>query len=289
MGAGMGQTLLFPDPRPLVERLGHDFFRQLTERPGVYLMRDAQENILYVGKAKNLKKRLNSYRVANPDRLGRRHLRLLRAVARIELQECADEAAALAKEAELLLSLKPKFNRAGTWPATPRFLIWQIDGARLALAISETPAGGWQVFGPFGSGIVHLHAALARLLWFALNPESGSTAMPAGWVHGKLGEIAAVSTVQSSKPHLRRIETQLTEFFAGGNDGFIAWVAERTKGLAHTHDLAMRDADLETVVQFIKAKARRTRAFVAPEPGVTEKRLNLDSTMLFTDENWTQP
>ena len=30
------QTLLFPDPRPLVERLGHDFFRLLTERPGVY-------------------------------------------------------------------------------------------------------------------------------------------------------------------------------------------------------------------------------------------------------------
>ena len=130
------QPLLFADPRPLVERLGQDFFRQLTERPGVYLMRDALDNILYVGKAKNLKKRLNSYRVANPDRLARRHLRLLRAVARIELQVCADEAAALAKEAELLLALRPKFNRAGTWPATPRYLVWQWDETRLALAIS---------------------------------------------------------------------------------------------------------------------------------------------------------
>jgi len=283
------QTLLFSDPRPLVERLGHDFFRQLTERPGVYLMRDAQENILYVGKAKNLKKRLNSYRVANPDRLARRHLRLLRAVARIELQECADEAAALAKEAELLLSLKPKFNRAGTWPGTPRFLVWHCDGTRLALAISEAPAGGWHVFGPFGSGIVYLRAALVRLLWFALNSESGSTAMPAGWVHGILGEIATVSVAQSSEPDLRRIETILTDFFAGGNDGFVAWVADRTKGLTHAHDLAIRDADLETVVKFMKAKARRTRAFIAPEPGVTGKRINLHSTMLFTDENGIQP
>src|SRR5450755_4830758 len=146
MGAGMGQTLLFPDPRPLVDRLEHDFFRQLTERPGVYLMRDVQENVLYVGKAKNLKKRLNSYRVANPDRMARRHLRLLRAVARIELQECADEAAALAKEADLLLALRPRFNRAGTWPAKPRFLVWQRDETWLALAISEAPAAGWQVF-----------------------------------------------------------------------------------------------------------------------------------------------
>ncbi len=283
------QTLLFPDPRPLVDRLGHDFFRQLTERPGVYLMRDAQGNILYVGKAKNLKKRLNSYRVANPDRLARRHLRLLRAVARIELQECADEAAALAKEAELLLSLKPKFNRAGTWPATPRFLVWQGDGRRLALAISETPAEGWQVFGPFGSGIVHLRSALARLLWFALNPALGSTVMPAGWVHGRLGEIATVSDAKSSEPDLRRIEMVLTEFFAGDHDGFIAWIGEKTKTLAHAHDLAVRDADRETVIQFMQAKARRTRQFNAPDPSAASKRMNLDSTMLFTDDNGPHP
>lgn len=281
------QTLLFADPRPLVERLGRDFFQQLTERPGVYLMRDAQENILYVGKAKNLKKRLNSYRVANPDRLGRRHLRLLRAVARIELRECADEAAALATEAELLLSLKPKFNRAGTWPATPRFLVWKGDGTRLALAISETPTPGWQAFGPFGSGIVHLRAALLRLLWFALNPAAGSAAMPAGWVQGHLGERVTVSGTQSSEPACHRIELVLTELFAGDHDGFVAWVGEQSKSLGHPHDLAMRDADLETVVQFMQAKARRTRPFSAPDQRVTKPRV--DSPGLFTEENWNQP
>ena len=98
----MTQILLFPDPRPLVERLGPDFFRQAPERPGVYLMRDAADDVLYVGKAKSLRERLASYRVANPDRLRRRHLRLLRSVARIELQECPDELAALARESELL-------------------------------------------------------------------------------------------------------------------------------------------------------------------------------------------
>jgi predicted GIY-YIG superfamily endonuclease len=281
------QPLLFADPRPLVERLGHDFFRQLTEHPGVYLMRDAQENILYIGKAKNLKKRLNSYRVANPDRLASRHLRLLRAVARIELQECADEAAALAKETELLLALKPKFNRAGTWPATPRFLVWRSDGARLTLAISETPTAGWQAFGPFGSGIVHLRAALIRLLWFALNPSSGSTTMPAGWAHGRLGEIANISYTQSCETDLHKVEMVLIPLFAGDNDGFIAWVCEQTKPLAHAHDLAMRDADLETVIQFMEAKARRTRPFVIPEQHASKQRM--DPSGLFPDENWKHP
>src|SRR5215472_1310343 len=112
----MAQLLLFPDPRPLVERLGPDFFRRAPDRPGVYLMRDAANTVLYVGKAKSLRKRLASYRVANPDRLPRRHLRLLRAVEHIEFEECVDEPSALARESELLLSLRPRFNRAGTWP-----------------------------------------------------------------------------------------------------------------------------------------------------------------------------
>ena len=75
------QQRFWPDPQPLVKRLCVS--RNLPERPGVYLMRDAGEVVLYVGKAKNLRKRLGSYRVANPERMPRRHLRLLRAVVRI--------------------------------------------------------------------------------------------------------------------------------------------------------------------------------------------------------------
>ena len=283
------QTLLIPDPRPLVDRLGQDFIRQLTNRPGVYLMHDAAGLVLYVGKAKNLRKRLASYRVANPDRLGRRHLRLLSQVARIDLWECADESAALAKEAELLLALKPKFYRACVWPATPRFLIWRRTSQTLELAITETPTTGWQAFGPFGSGIVHLRAALSRLLWFAINPTSGSIAMPAGWVHGRLGEIATVTEVPGAEPSCRDIGTVLTEFFAGDHDRFSAWIGEQTKALAHAHDLAMRDADLETVIQFMQAKARRKRPFTTPEQSVTKKLMDLEATLLFPDESGNQP
>src|SRR5215472_15766281 len=106
----MKQMLLFPDPRPLIERLGAEFFRSAPTSPGVYLMRDVRDTVLYVGKAKNLRKRLGSYRVANPDRMPRRHLRMLRAIARIDLEECKDERSALARESELLLKLRPRFN-----------------------------------------------------------------------------------------------------------------------------------------------------------------------------------
>ena len=112
-----GQLWLFDPPKPLVERFGEDFFRGLPTGPGVYLMCGVAEGVLYVGRARNLRKRLNSYRVANPERLPRRIVRLLHQVKRIEWDECGSEDAARHREDLLICVLSPKFNAAGkVWP-----------------------------------------------------------------------------------------------------------------------------------------------------------------------------
>jgi excinuclease UvrABC nuclease subunit len=72
-----------------------------------------REGVLYVGKARNLRRRLASYRVANPERLSRRIIRLLHQVTRIEIDLCPTEQAALSREELLICALAPKFNRAG--------------------------------------------------------------------------------------------------------------------------------------------------------------------------------
>ena len=113
-----GQLWLFPPLRPLVERLGKDFFRQLPSRFGVYLMCAAEAGVLYVGRAKNLRRRLVSYCVANLERLSRRVIRLLHRVTRIEYDECMNELAAQQREEMLICVLAPRFNRAGkVWPS----------------------------------------------------------------------------------------------------------------------------------------------------------------------------
>jgi predicted GIY-YIG superfamily endonuclease len=250
----MSQVLLFPDPRPLVERLGREFFRQLPERPGVYLMRDAQDAVLYVGKAKNLRKRLGSYRVANPDRMARRHLRLLRAVERIELQECGDETSALAREAELLRSLKPKFNRAGTWPGKPRFLNWRIvEGNRLELAVGETAEAEWQSFGPMGASLFNLHAVLARLIWFAVNPELGFVGMPAGWAKGSFGSSAMVHCGGETE----NVSALASNLFGGEANSFCEWVRARTGNVSHAFEKTALQEDLEFVEEFCEIAAKK--------------------------------
>jgi predicted GIY-YIG superfamily endonuclease len=263
--------------------LGEGFFRQLPERPGVYLMRDAAEVVLYVGKAKSLRHRLNSYRVANPDRMGQRHLRLLRQVVRIELQECADEAAALAREAELLRTLKPKFNRAGVWAGPPRFLVWRATEMTLQLAVTATPTPGWQEFGPCGGGVVYLRSALVRLLWFALNPSLGSISMPAGWWQGRLAAIATLDGVSGDAPFV------LAKLLDGDTDGFVLWIGERTQSLAYAYDRETRDADLETVATLIQAKLRRTASFQDPDQSVTTKPRDADAAWLFPEDDWSEP
>ncbi len=181
--------MLFPDSQPLVTRLGGEFFRRLPKTPGVYLMRDAAEAIVYVGKAKNLRQRLGNYRVANPDRVPKRLLRLLKCVVRIEYQECTDEAAALEREAVLLRELKPRFNRAGVWPAPPRFLLWRLQAERLELRMAVAVEEGWEVHGPLKGGAAVMYVSLVRLLWMAGSPGKSMNEMPSGWFHGRLPEV----------------------------------------------------------------------------------------------------
>jgi predicted GIY-YIG superfamily endonuclease len=246
------QGLLFPDSRPLVERLGREFFRQLPERPGVYLMRDGHDTVLYVGKAKNLRKRLCSYRVANPDRMPRRHLRLLRAVERIELQECPDESAALARESELLRTLRPKFNRAGTWPSKPRFLVWRCSEKEFALAVTETPAADERQLGPLGSGAVFLRVVLVRLLWFVVHPERGIAGMPAGWAQGRLEN----PTIIQSRRDENEVRLIVEGLFAGQIEPFCQWVRASMNDGLHPFEKAAVEADLELLGDFFPFKPR---------------------------------
>jgi hypothetical protein len=253
--AAMAQMLLFPDPRPLVERLGSEFFRRLPQQPGVYLMRDAADIVVYVGKAKNLRRRLASYRVAKSERRARRHLRLLRAVARIEVQICGTEDAALAKEAGLLRSLRPLFNRAGTWAGPPRLLGWRLTEKGIDLAVQEGFEPDWHGTSPLGAGAFALRASLVRLLWCGVHPERGLAGMPAGWFRGRRAEIVTIPRHAADPARFTQAESLLCGLLKRGHaDPFVAWIRERA-AQAHPFDLAVCEGDLERVVEFANGMA----------------------------------
>jgi excinuclease ABC subunit C len=91
---------------------GHDiileFVKTLPGMPGVYRMVNATGDVLYVGKAKHLKKRVTAY--TQPDKHPIRIQRMIAATVTMEFITTHTEAEALLLEANLIRKLKPRYN-----------------------------------------------------------------------------------------------------------------------------------------------------------------------------------
>jgi len=98
-------------PRPDVEAgiaVIQKQVRNLPNSPGVYRMLDANGDVLYVGKARNLKKRVISYTA--PARISHRIFRMVSETASMVIVTTHTEVEALLLESNLIKRLKPRYN-----------------------------------------------------------------------------------------------------------------------------------------------------------------------------------
>jgi len=115
-----------------VNDLLRERLKSVPERPGCYLMRDRRGVIIYVGKAKNLRRRVLSYFRPHA-RLAPKVRSMVHTVADLEFMTVKNEAEALLTEASLIKKHKPHFN------------ILMRDDKRY-LALRADPADPWPRF-----------------------------------------------------------------------------------------------------------------------------------------------
>ena len=125
------------------------FLKTLTGHPGVYRMQDAKGVVLYVGKARNLKKRVTSYFRASSDAKTQALVAQIRA---IEVTVTHTETEALILENTLIKELQPRYNVLLRDDKSYPFIYLSStdDFPRLALHRGAKRAKG-RYFGPYPS------------------------------------------------------------------------------------------------------------------------------------------
>lgn len=98
-----------PDPADPEASTAAERVRSFPTTPGVYLMKDAQDRVIYVGKAVNLRSRAGSYFTKGAE-VDRRTAELVREICDIDCIETESEVDALLMEARLIKDIQPRFN-----------------------------------------------------------------------------------------------------------------------------------------------------------------------------------
>ncbi len=149
--------------------------RDVPHQPGVYLMKDRIGSIIYVGKAKDLRRRLSSYFIASRrTRADMKTRALIEAIGDFEFHIVRSEQEALLLEGKLIKDYRPRYNV--TFRDDKRFLLVRMDmnapWPRLALTRLRKEDHA-RYFGPFA----HSAALRATVEW--LNRRFGLRTCPA--------------------------------------------------------------------------------------------------------------
>ena len=139
------------------------------KEPGVYLMKDRDERVLYIGKAKELRSRVSSYFQPSADLLNTRGpdiCRMVEQVHTIDTIECDSEVDALLRESRLIKDIQPPHNVALKDDKTFPYIEITTSDDFPAVYVTRTPRHkGTKLYGPFisGSGIRDAVNALQRV------------------------------------------------------------------------------------------------------------------------------
>jgi excinuclease UvrABC nuclease subunit len=107
-------------------KLGQTFLDSVPHGPGIYRIYDSESCFIYVGKAKNLRRRIGQYKNAKRRKKHRKMRKILESAARIDFEVCKSELDAELLETQLIQSFRPKWNVVGAF-----FFLYPMIGMKM--------------------------------------------------------------------------------------------------------------------------------------------------------------
>jgi excinuclease ABC subunit C len=151
-----------------------EFLGSLPDCPGVYLIYDREDQLIYVGKAINLKRRLSQYRSTNRRKKYRRMRGIMKDAARIEIQCAETHLDACLMETMLIQKHRPRWNIVGVYSFLYPLIGIRSADRNIEFCLTTNPDAvvkqcpGFEFHGAFRSRRITGDAffALMRLLTF---------------------------------------------------------------------------------------------------------------------------
>lgn len=212
-----------PDnPAPLDPR---EKVREFPQTPGVYLMKDGQGRVIYVGKAVNLRSRASSYFTAAAA-AERRTAELVAQIRDIDYLEADSEVDALLMEARLVKDIQPLFNQELKDDKTFPYLEIFIREDFPRVEFTRTPQSrGTKLYGPFTNakklrGTIAVLQKIFRFRTCSLDIEDGDERWR--WFRPcllhSINQCTAPCNLRVSKEEYRR-DIQRLRLFLDGKKG----------------------------------------------------------------------
>src|SRR5688572_15456960 len=245
--------------------------RQLPDKPGVYLMKDRLGRIIYVGKARSLKKRVSSYfqrgRALTVDQPKIRAL--IDLITDFDTFEVKSEPEALLLEGKLIKQWRPRYNT--DFIDDKRFLLVRVDLGedlprfRLTRLKKEDRS---RYFGPFAhSGLLRKTLAQMRRQFGILLADANPQKLPDGnWrlYDDVREELYGTENIVSTENYRRRVEDACT-FLEGKSREWLETLRHEMTQAAVRQEFE-KAADLRDVVFALEQTLRKTRRFERLDP-----------------------
>lgn len=238
------------------KKFGKDFLKGVALKPGTYIFSNADGKILYIGRAKNLRRRLSQYKNTKRLRKHRKMRAIVERATRLEWSECETHLDACVREVKLIQEHRPRFNIDAKYSFMYPLIGVQIHAQEIYLCLTTHPEKfpGFQFFGAYRSRRVTGAAffSVYHLLKFVYHPVS-----PA-----KLRKFGIVQ--HSYVLGLRKVaETEvqgLLKFLRGENAEFLGEMTLRLleKKAARAKKESVQEY-LDALTKFFRWEARQLR------------------------------